>query len=94
MAEIAQQAVTEDDLVAARISVRRGIRGLLGALTILLVVTGVAAGAIAGAIVDDGSVVAMACAVGLATVAVGGPLLYGLYVVMQRRGLGIAQGYT
>jgi diguanylate cyclase (GGDEF)-like protein len=90
MAEITQQAVTEEDLAAARVSVRRGIRGLLGALTLLLVVTGIAAGAIAGAIIDDGSVLEMACAVGLATVAVGGPLLYALYVVMQRRGLGIA----
>jgi diguanylate cyclase (GGDEF)-like protein len=70
--------------------VRRGIRGLLGALTALLVVSGVAAGAIAAAVVDQGSVVEMSLVVGLAAVAVGGPLLYGLYVVTQRRGLGIA----
>jgi diguanylate cyclase (GGDEF)-like protein len=90
MVDIAQHAVTEEDLAAARLSVRRGIRGLLGALTALLVITGLAAGAIASAVVDDGSVTVMAVAVGLATVAVGGPLLYGLYVVMQRRGMGIA----
>jgi diguanylate cyclase (GGDEF)-like protein len=90
MTELAQQAVTEEDLAAARVAVRRGIRGLLGALSALLVVSGVAAGAIAAAVVDTGSVVAMALAVGVATIAVGGPLLYALYVVTQRRGMGIA----
>jgi len=88
--EQAQHAVTAEDLAAARLSVRRGIRGLLGALMALLVVSGAAAGALAAAIVDDGSVVAMAGAVALGTIAIGGPLLYALYVVMQRRGLGIA----
>jgi diguanylate cyclase (GGDEF)-like protein len=89
MVEIAQ-AVTEEDLAAARISVRRGVRGLLGALTALLVVSGVASGAIASAIVGEGDVATMAFAVGLATVAIGGPLLYGLYALMQRRGFAIA----
>ncbi|HEY3669439.1 MAG TPA: GGDEF domain-containing protein [Acidimicrobiia bacterium] len=90
MAELAQRAVTEDDVAAARVAVRRGVRGLLGGLTALFVVSGFAAGAIAAAIVDDGGVIEMACAVGLATVAVGGPLLYALYLVTQRRGMGIA----
>jgi len=90
MTELAQQAVTEDDLAAARVAVRRGIRGLLGALTALLVVSGVAAGAIAASLVDTANVVAMALAVGLAAIAVGGPLLYALYVVTQRRGMAIA----
>ena len=56
----------------------------------LLVVSGAAAGAIAAAIVDDGTVLVMAGAVALGTIAIGGPLLYALYMVMQRRGLGIA----
>jgi diguanylate cyclase (GGDEF)-like protein len=90
MVDHAQGAVTEDDLAAARVAVRRGIRGLLVALTVLLIVTGVAAGAIAAAIVDDGTVAVMACAVGLATLAVGVPLLCALNFAMQRRGLGIA----
>jgi diguanylate cyclase (GGDEF)-like protein len=90
MVEHAQHAVTEDDLVAARVAVRRGIRGLLGALMGILVVSGVAAGAIAAAIVDDGTVVVMSFAVGLATIAVGGPLIYALEVATRRRGLGIA----
>jgi diguanylate cyclase (GGDEF)-like protein len=53
-------------------------------------VSGVAAGAIAAAVVDNGDVIEMAFAVGLATIAVGGPLLYALYLVTRRRGMGIA----
>lgn len=90
MGEHAQQAVTEEDLAGARVAVRRGIQGLLGALTVILVVSGAAGGALAAVIVDDATVGVMAVAVGLATIAVGGPLLLALYVATQRRGLGIA----
>ena len=44
----------------------------------------------AAAIVDDASVLVMAGAVALGTVVIGGPMLFALYVVMQRRGLAIA----
>jgi diguanylate cyclase (GGDEF)-like protein len=90
MDEITQLGVTEEDLATARVAVRRGIRGLLGSLTALLVVSGVSGGAIAAALLGGVGVVEMAIAVGLATVAVGGPLLGVLYVVTQRRGIGIA----
>jgi diguanylate cyclase (GGDEF)-like protein len=53
-------------------------------------VSGVAAGAIAAAVLGTGSVPVMAVTVGLAVVAVGGPLLCALYLVTQRRGMDIA----
>jgi diguanylate cyclase (GGDEF)-like protein len=82
--------VTEEDMVAARASVRRGVRGLTATLYAIILVSGLVAGAIAAAISGDASVVVGALVVGAACFAVGGPLMAVLSAVTKKRGLGLA----
>ena len=88
MSEQVEETVTEADLVAARVVVRRGVQGLSGALLGIVAVTGLVAGAITAAAVGDTSVAVAAPVMGVMSLAVGGPLILVLTVVTQRRGLG------
>lgn len=90
MSEQAEETVTEADLAAARVAVRRGVQGLSVALLGLVAVTGLVAGAITAAAVGDTSVVVAALVMGAVSMAVGGPLILALTAVTQRRGLRIA----
>ena len=90
MSEQATESVTESDLAEARVAVRRGVRGLVGALICILVVSGLAAGALTAALFASTGVAGTALMVGVMTLFVGGPLVFGLYVLTQRRGLNIA----
>jgi diguanylate cyclase (GGDEF)-like protein len=88
--EPASQVTDEEDIDAARVAVRRGVHGLVGALLGILTITGIAAGAITSALVADAGIEVTALAVGAACLVVGGPFILILSAVTQRRGLGIA----
>ncbi len=90
MVEQAVENITESDLVEARVAVRRGVHGLVGTLIGILVVSGLAAGALTAAGFGGAGVAGTALAVGVLTLLVGGPLVFGLYVLTERRGLNIA----
>jgi diguanylate cyclase (GGDEF)-like protein len=90
MAEHAEHSrVTEADLAAARVEVRRGVRGLVVALLGIVALTAVGAGVAVAALEDDALSTTAVVAVSI-SVAIGFPLVLVLYVVTRRRGLDIA----
>jgi diguanylate cyclase (GGDEF)-like protein len=74
MAEHAQHPVTEADLAAARVEVRRGVRGLVVELFGILVLTGEATGALVARLNGDPISTTMLVAAG-SSVAIGFPLV-------------------
>ncbi len=89
MVEAARQAISEADLAAAGVEVRRGVRGLVGALLGIVLVTGVAAGVVAAAIIDT-PMWETVLAVGGASIVVGFPMVLVLFGLTRKRGLDIA----
>ena len=90
MVEHAQYStVTDADLAAARIEVRRGVRGLVVALFGIILLIGVAAGVVVAAVNDDAMGATVLVVVGM-SVAIGFPLVLALYALTRRRGLDIA----
>ncbi len=90
MAEQPEEHYTAADLAEARVALRRGVHGLLVTLLGIVTVTGLAAGAITAALWGELSVAGASVAVAAASLAVGGPLVFVLREVTQRRGLTIA----
>jgi len=82
--------LTEADRQEAARQVRAATRGTVVALAGILLVSGLAAGAIAGAILDDAGVIEMALMVGAATLVVSAPMLYAVVRITKGRGLAIA----
>ena len=89
MVEAARQTISDADLAAARLEVRRGVRGLVGALLGIVLVTGVAAGVVAAAIIDA-PVWETVLAVGGASIVIGFPMVLVLFELTRKRGLDIA----
>jgi diguanylate cyclase (GGDEF)-like protein len=90
MGEHAQQSVTDADLAEARVAVRRGIHGLVAALLGIVVASGLVAGAVTAAVLDDAGTASTAFAVAAVSLAVGGPLVFALSELTKRRALGIS----
>src|SRR5262245_19198393 len=82
--------LTEADRHEAARQVRAGTRGTVVALAGILLVSGLAAGAIAGAILDDAGVIEMALMVGAATLVVSAPMLYAVVRITKVRGMAMA----
>ncbi|MEX1007613.1 MAG: sensor domain-containing diguanylate cyclase [Acidimicrobiia bacterium] len=81
--------LTEDELAGARESVRRGVRGVIPALVIILTVTGVIEGAVVAALVAPGHVLVSALLAGAVGAALGVPLALSFSAITSRRGLAI-----
>ena len=82
--------LTEADREEAARQVRAGTRGTVVALAGILLVSGLAAGAIAGAILDEAGVIEMALMVGAATLIVSAPMLYAVVRITKVRGMAMA----
>jgi diguanylate cyclase (GGDEF)-like protein len=90
MAEHAQYStVTEADLVAAQVEVRRGVQGLVVALFGIIVLIGAGTGVVVAGVDDEPMVTTVLLTLGM-SVAIGFPLVLGLYVLTRKRGLDIA----
>ena len=90
MVEHAQHStVTDDDLAAARVEVRRGVRGLVGALLGIIALAGIGTGFVSAAINGDPVAETVLIVTGI-TMAIGAPLVLVLYSLTRKRGLDIA----
>jgi diguanylate cyclase (GGDEF)-like protein len=85
-----EYTLSEADREEAARQVRTGTRGTVVSLAGILLVSGLAAGAIAGAILDDAGVIEMALMVGAATLLVSAPMLYGVVRITKIRGMAMA----
>jgi diguanylate cyclase (GGDEF)-like protein len=85
-----QYIVTEEDREEAARQVQAGTRGTIVALVGIFFISGVAAGAIAGAILDNAGVVEMALMVGAATLVVSAPFVFVLSHLTKVRAMAIS----
>jgi diguanylate cyclase (GGDEF)-like protein len=84
-----RSAVTEEDMAAARVEVRRGVRGLVAALFGLVVVVGIVTGFATAAIEGDDMLETVLLVAGI-SIAIGFPLVALLYGLTRARGIEIA----
>src|SRR5215218_3275637 len=90
MAEHAQHStVTDADRAAARLEVRRGVQGLVGALVGIVIVTGLGAGVVTAMLSGESMPLTVLEVAGI-SIGIGAPLVLLLYALTRRRGLDLA----
>ena len=85
--DTAQHQLSDDDLKAARELTRRGTRGTVPALAVIVGIASLGGGALVAAILPDAGILLTAVACGLAGALVGLPFLIAVIIATKKRGV-------